>query len=732
MLGNDFVAETTQEEDSLDRLTAPILWQCSREGECALARALQVRHEIFRAKSIVETLGILGECEALGTPLGLIILTALEGATVEEELVTLRQIRESAELPIVVLYDEKGSSKVVDWMRSGASDCLPLWAETNYLQLRIEQYLQQSRRVWNLIEDQRNAEKLLAQQRSAMFLKDLWHLDLASRTIEFNENCQELAGHRPAILGAELDNWLALVHPLDLDRLSKALSETDWQVSPNELSFEFRLKELDGGWRWILLRASLEKDETGQPIGLIGNHTDITEAKTIDNITGLPNRFYLEDWLVQASQRKEASPQELSGPNKDCALTLFLFGLDRFHLFLDSLGAPLTDQLVRLLGERLREIAKGLPELENTVKLIARTASDEFALAICGELQSTPEDLARQIESQLGKGVWLDGKDIFTSFSCGYAQKELKNVGEDFEPREIWRNVQIAMHTARLHGGGRFVAFDESLRRRTIEAMHLENEMNRAIENWEFEVYYQPKVTLRQNRVVGFEALLRWRHPEKGIIPPSQFISIAEANGLIVPLGIRTVREACETLSRWQKEFPQDPPLEMSVNLSVRQFRDAHLIEEVKQILKETAIIPQSLQFEVTESVLVDEPEKALSIVEELRAMGVGIKIDDFGTGYSSLSYLHRLPFDSLKIDKSFINSMTKDHTAFEIVRAIVSLADNLGLHVVAEGIEHRSQAEELRNLGCQFGQGYLFAPPLTATAAERMLDRQNTSLLSA
>ncbi|MDL5049779.1 EAL domain-containing protein [Oscillatoria amoena NRMC-F 0135] len=687
MLGNDFVAETTQEENSLDRLTAPILWQCSREGECALARALQVRHEIFRAKSIVETLGILGECEALGTPLGLIILTALEGATVEEELVTLRQIRESAELPIVVLYDEKGSSKVVDWMRSGASDCLPLWAETNYLQLRIEQYLQQSRRVWNLIEDQRNAEKLLAQQRSAMFLKDLWHLDLASRTIEFNENCQELAGHNPAILGAQLDNWLALVHPLDLDRLSKALSETDWQVSPNELSFEFRLKELDGGWRWILLRASLEKDETGHPIGLIGNHTDITEAKTIDNVTGLPNRFYLEDWLVQASQRKEASPQGLSGLNRNCALTLFLFGLDRFHLFLDSLGAPLTDQLVRLLGERLREIAKGLPELENTVKLIARTASDEFALAICGELQSTPEDLARQIEGQLGKGVWLDGKDIFTSFSCGYAQKELKNVGEDFEPREIWRNVQIAMHTARLHGGGRFVAFDESLRKRTIEAMHLENEMNRAIENWEFEVYYQPKVTLRQNRVVGFEALLRWRHPEKGIIPPSQFISIAEANGLIVPLGIRTVREACETLSRWQKEFPQDPPLEMSVNLSVRQFRDAHLIEEVKQILKETAIIPQSLQFEVTESVLVDEPERALSIVEELRALGVGIKIDDFGTGYSSLSYLHRLPFDSLKIDKSFINSMTKDHTAFEIVRAIVSLADNLGLHVVAEGI---------------------------------------------
>ncbi|MDX2267085.1 MAG: EAL domain-containing protein [Bryobacter sp.] len=716
------------EKSGHDVLISPVLVQ--GEGQPPqlidakfLAKLERAGIQIFRSQSWSESLSILGECEKLGTPVGLVLVEAKDTAAAVDCLVRLRQWRDLAELPAVAWLPKATEAETMALLRAGASDVWDGYAlggvdRMEPYALRAEQYVRQTGRVWQLRQERHNVQRLLEEQRSAMFVKDLWRLDLGSRTIEFNEHCGELAGHCPGQFDNSLDAWLELVHPLDLERLSRALSSTDWQASPEELSFEFRLQQPQGGWRWILLRAQLEKDEQGAPVGLIGNHTDITAAKTTDSITGLPNRFFFEDWLLQLGKLSEQN------------LGVFLFGLDRFHLFRDSLGAPVADQLVRLLGDRLRSLVGTHPCFQGLPYTIARTSSDEFVVAVAGAMAEDPVEIAEFIESQLSKGVWLDGKDIFTSFSCGHAYRGANPLAPA-DPKEVWRDAQIALHSARSAGGARSVAFCSNLRDRALEAMRLENDLNRAIENWEFEVFYQPKVTLKQNRVVGFEALLRWRHPEKGIIPPSQFISIAEANGLIVPLGIRTVREACQTLSRWQKEYPQDPPLDISVNLSVRQFRDTHLISEVKNIIEETQILPSTLKFEVTETVLIDDPEGALEIVEMLRAMGVGIKIDDFGTGYSSLSYLHRLPFESLKIDRSFITSMTQDHTAFEIVKAILSLAENLGLNVVAEGIEQRSQAEELRNMGCQYGQGYLFAPPLTSDSAARMLVRQQQELRS-
>jgi EAL domain-containing protein (putative c-di-GMP-specific phosphodiesterase class I) len=324
------------------------------------------------------------------------------------------------------------------------------------------------------------------------------------------------------------------------------------------------------------------------------------------------------------------------------------------------------------------------------------------------------------VQDLLAKDIWIDGQRLFISTSIGYVVRE----GE-ITAKELYRDAEIAFHVARAGGGSLAVPFDDSLRQQTVERMLFEKDLKRALDNWEFEIYYQPKVTLTQLRTVGFEALIRWRHPERGIVPPSHFIPLAESNGLIIPIGIRTVREACLCLRQWHEQFPQVPPIEVSVNMSTLQFKDRNLIPEIRQILIDTGVPPESLKLEVTESVLVDNPERALAIAEELRRMGVGLKIDDFGTGYSSLSYLHRLPFDTLKIDRSFISGMTTDHTAFEIVRAIVALAQNLGLHVVAEGVETRAQMEELRTLGCDFGQGYLFAPPLNREAATRLLESE-------
>lgn len=669
---------------------------------------------VFSVRTLAEAISILGECKKLGSPIGLAVISVHSPEDANcKALSLLRQWYNESELPILVLASSSDPELKRSLIQAGANHYFTTPLDESYFLLRAQQALRISSRFWSLTHDKANAERLLQQHRSTHVTKDLWRLDLASRTLEFNENCQEFSGYKPSDIGNALDVWLSLVHPLDILRLSNSLARTDWQASPEEISFEFRLQTPNGGWRWILIRGRLERDENGNPIGLMGSHTDITQAKTTDSVTGLPNRFHFDDWLHQHCNPKQKS------------LSVFLFGLDRFHLIIDSLGRAHADQLLRLLGERLRSLATTHEIFRPYTATVARVSSDEYALALVGE--SSPEaplQIAELAEAHLTKAIWLDGKDIFTSFSIGYACYP-PHPARSIEAKDVWRDAEIALHSAKASGGSRTIAFDNPMRERVVEQMRLENELNRAIENWEFEVYYQPKVSLSQNRIIGFEALLRWRHPEQGIIPPSQFIALAEANGLIVPLGIRTIREACRTLRKWQDAFPQDPPLEVSVNLSVRQFRDAHLIEEIGNILEETGIIPSTLQCEVTESVLIEDPDEALRIVETLRSMGVGLKIDDFGTGYSSLSYLHRLPFDSLKIDRSFITSMSQDHTAYEIVRAILSLADNLGLSVVAEGVENRTQAEELRNMGCKYGQGYLFSPPLTADSAARMLESQ-------
>jgi diguanylate cyclase (GGDEF)-like protein len=458
----------------------------------------------------------------------------------------------------------------------------------------------------------------------------------------------------------------------------------------------------------VLMRGRLERDEEGDPVAISGSHTDITEAKTIDPITGLANRFQFEDWLEDNLHADGLS------------LAVFLVGIDRYSMIRDSLGQAVGDQLLRLASERLNSSLNGGLK-QNGEWILARLNEEEFAIAMPGiEDASGGRAVAELIQGCLEKGIWLQGNELFVSTSVGFVLREDRKHAD-----EVWRDAEIALRLARSGGGNRVVLFDHSMREDVLQQMALENDLKRAIEQWEFEVYYQPKVDLVNKRIIGFEALLRWRHPVKGVIPPNQFIPLAESTGLIIPIGIRTVREACETIRDWQEEFPQRQPLEVSVNLSVRQFQDRHLIEDIRKILDETRIIPSTLQFEVTESVLVSDPEQALEIVKELRRIGVGLKIDDFGTGYSSLSYLHRLPFDTLKIDRSFITTMGDDHAAFEIVRAIILLAGSLGLQVVAEGIETQLQADELRSLGCGFGQGYLFAPPLTKEAARRMLEAQ-------
>lgn len=672
-----------------------------------------IEEAVFCCTQLAEALVVAEECRKLGTPIGLVVLLATQWGTEAAEAITqLRSGGADQQLPIFLCCSRWTREDIYGAIEAGANEFFPQPWDWGLIQRKAKRALHASAATYHLATGKRHAEQLLLQHKQSILSQDLWRLDLRTRSIEFSQKFRDLSGFAESEIEGTLDECLALIHPLDLGRLSKAMSGSDWRALPEELNFEFRLRHREGGWRWVLMRGRMERDDNGDTIAISGSHTDITDAKTIDPITGLANRFKFEDWLEDHQQVE------------DLGLAVFLVGIDRYPLIRDSLGQAVGSQLLRLAAERLGSVLNA-GDRQNGSWILARLSEEEFAIALPGvEDLGTAQQIAGLIQETMAKGIWLQGSELFLSTSIGFVLQEDRRHAD-----EIWRDAEIALHSARVDGGNRIVLFDRLMRENVLERMMLENDLKRAIEQWEFEVFYQPKVALNNESIIGFEALLRWRHPVKGIIPPRHFIPLAEESGLIVPIGIRTVREACETIAKWQREFPQPKPLEVSVNLSVRQFQDRSLLEEIRKILADTRIPPATLQFEVTESVLVQDPAQALELVTALRHMGVGLKIDDFGTGYSSLSYLHKLPFDTLKIDRSFISTMVQDHAAFEIVRAIILLAGSLGLHVVAEGIETRSQAEELRNLGCAFGQGYLFAPPLTADAARRMLEVQYAEL---
>ena len=348
---------------------------------------------------------------------------------------------------------------------------------------------------------------------------------------------------------------------------------------------------------------------------------------------------------------------------------------------------------------------------------IARLGGDEFTILLDDITQvGDAMRVADRIQKTLALPFTLEGHEVFTSASVGIA------VGaRDYEsPEAVLRDADTALYRAKALGKARYEVFDVEMRDRAVARLRLDTDLRRAIERHEFHLYYQPIVSLDRNRIEGFEALLRWPHWERGLVYPADFIPVAEETGLILPMGWWAMREACRQLSIWQKTLPSETPLTVAVNLSSKQFVQLDLALQLEQILKETGVAPSTLKIELTESAIIDNTNSMIGLLLQLKSLGVQIAIDDFGTGYSSLSYLHRLPIDSLKIDRSFVSCMTQDST--EIVRAIVGLAHNLGLDVIAEGVETLEQLEQLKALGCEFGQGYLFSPPVEHAEAEAMM----------
>jgi diguanylate cyclase (GGDEF)-like protein/PAS domain S-box-containing protein len=521
--------------------------------------------------------------------------------------------------------------------------------------------------------------------------------------------CQMLGYPKEELLKTTLQS---ISHPDDREWMGEQIDNL-LHGSIESVQLEQRFLRKDHEMVWAVVNLTKIAEAPGEPARLILQMQDITDRKKVeerlmhealhDALTGLPNRALYMDHLRKAVARWKRRDRG--------AFAVLFLDLDGFKGINDTLGHLAGDQLLVEFTQRV--IANVRPG-----DTFARIGGDEFSI-LFDDLNDLNDAMVavKRLQKTLQGPFMVSGRELLVTASIGVAL----SVPEFVDREEILRHADVAMYRAKKLGKGRFEVFDRATSKRLERQSQIETDLSRAVERAELVLEYQPIVRLETGKIAGFEALLRWQHPTLGLISPPDFISVAEATGAIVPIGEWVLEEGCRQTREWQKSCPQSPPLYVSVNLSVKQFTQPHLVEQVAVALHKAGLDPSSLKLEITESMLMNA-DAAIQMLSQLKALGVDISIDDFGTGYSSLSYLHRLPFSNLKIDRSFINSMSANKESFEIVRTIIRLAQSLNLTIIAEGIETNEQLEMLQALNCEYGQGHFFSKALTVEWAASLL----------
>jgi PAS domain S-box-containing protein len=540
---------------------------------------------------------------------------------------------------------------------------------------------------------------------------------------------------------AELASTSSLdqVHPDDRARVLQA-AEKAYATGRGE-SLEYRIRHKDGSWRVLESTSNAIPGQNGETKGLVIVNRDITERKRAeallehrafhDGLTNLPNRALFLDRLERAIA--------VSHRHNDFRFAVLFIDIDEFKVFNDSLGHSAGDDLLIQIARRLTACLRGADTVtrprpgeqsqlsigENT---LARPGGDEFVV-LAEELRD-PSDairMAKRIQERLAIPFGVSGHEIVITASIGIAFSG----GTATNASDVLRDAEMAMYRAKDAGKARCEVFDSAMQDDAVKRLQLETDLRKALELNEFRVHYQPLVSLTTGKIVAFEALSRWQRPQ-GIVMPGEFIAVADEIGLILPMNRQLLHDACLQLRRWHELFPSDPPLAIGVNVTAKQFAQPDLASQIGEILRQTDTDPACVDLEITENIAMADVERSAVVLSQLKALGVHLSIDDFGTGYSSLSRLQRFPVDTLKIDRTFVSEMDRDRDTGEIVRVIAMLARNLGLKVVAEGIERQEQMEMLRGLGCETGQGYLFSKPVSADAIEQLMTSRRALAKSA
>ncbi|MGW8249556.1 MAG: EAL domain-containing protein [Anaerolineales bacterium] len=541
----------------------------------------------------------------------------------------------------------------------------------------------------------------------------VWDWNLKTDNIYYSERWKSILGLVDNGLTDRPDEWYSRVHPDDLERLKLDISA---HLSGSTLHFEneHRIQHKDGNFLWVLSRGLAVRDADGTAYRISGSLTDITDRKHAeqqllhdamhDALTGLPNRALFLDRLRLSIERTKRW--------KELGYAVLFLDLDRFKNVNDSLGHLVGDELLVAVA---RMLVSGLRSTDT----VARVGGDEFVILLEGVKEKEAAiRAANWINEQMQTAFSLSGHKVFITASIGIVYG-----GSDYNQAEdVLRDADIAMYSAKAHGRACYEIFEPSMRAKITDDLNLETELRMALDSQDFAIHYQPIISLSSNQLTGFEALLRWNHPRRGLLNPGDFMKVAEDTGLINSIDRWVLRQACRQLKSWQERYPIDPPLTVSVNLSGTHISRDGFVEFIKQVLQEERIDPVCLKLEITENAIMEDNPLTLQVIKDLRQLGVQLQIDDFGIGYSSLSYLSQFPINALKIDQSFIQQMMTDSTRLKIVQAIVMLTHRLDVVVIAEGVESKEQLDQLKSLGCEFGQGFYISKPLNGRSTEKFL----------
>jgi len=599
---------------------------------------------------------------------------------------------------LMVLANPAEGIGLAEALERGADDGMTLPVSGPVAAARLKVHLRMIEAVRRLRHTEERFSLLLTGSNEG-----LWDWDLRTQKVYYSPFWKQLLGLQEHEVGDAPAEWMDRIHPEDRERVEEELRQ---HLAGRSASFasQHRLQHADGGYRWMVLRGVARREEgADEPVRIAGTLADVTASRLYDALTGLPNRTLMLDRIERAIARARRKSELI--------FALLVVSLDRFEV----LQTQFSEREIRTI---LATAGKRLQQLMRTADTVARLEGPNFAIHL-DEIRhvSDARRVAGRVAEALGAPIELVGREVRLSTSIGIA---LSVTGYE-RPEDIVRDAFVAMNQARSGGGNRQEMFDQKMQSEVELRMRLEADLRRALERDEFQVFYQPIVSLETWRISGFEALVRWRHPERGLVSPAEFIPVAEETGQIVPIGEWVLRESSRQMKCWQDEHPE-LDLSISVNLSGRQVAEPDLVDTVARVIDETGLRPGSLKLELTETLLMHHYEGAIQKMHHLRDMGIKLSIDDFGTGYSSLSHLHRFPIDFLKVDRSFVGRVGQDARESEIVKVIVGLGRNLGMQVIAEGVETSEQAGFLRDLECEYGQGYYFARPLDAEAAGALL----------